>query len=68
MVLPFAPIVDRSLGCLISVDVMCDLSRIIMKCADCSYKEQQRPKRSMHGHATRTRVIGRSKSQTSLEA
>lgn len=52
MILPFAPVVGRSRGCLISVDVICDLRRIIMKCADVCDKEQQKPRPLLHGYAT----------------
>ena len=68
MIFPFPPIFDRPRGCLISVDVICDLRRIITKCADGYDKEQQEPRPMVHGHATSIKNTSRRKLQQSPEA
>ncbi len=43
MILPFAPVIEWIFGCLVSVDVVCDLGRIKMKRANGGYQKKQVP-------------------------
>lgn len=61
MIFPFAPVVDRSRGCLVSIDVVCDLRRIVTKCANSCDKKQWEPRPRLHGHATKIENTSRSR-------
>ncbi len=43
MILPFSPVVYGSISCLISINIVCDLRRIITKRAGSCNKQQEDP-------------------------
>ncbi len=63
MILPFSPVVYGSISCLISINIVCDLRRIITKRVGSCDKQQENPRPLLRGHATGTEEVGRSELQ-----